>query len=68
MEVFAQKCVQARDLALSHCDTSFFEFFNMNYINTMFYFVKILDYSNVVQMRQGANDLHYRREAKYLLV
>lgn len=68
MEVFAQNCVQARDVALSRCDTGFFEFFNMNYINTIFYFVKILDYSNVVQMRQGANDLHYRREAKYLLV
>lgn len=63
IEVFAQKCVQARNLLLCHCDTSSFEFFNMNYINTIFYFVKIIDSSNVIQMRQRADDLHYRREA-----
>jgi len=50
MEICAQNCVQARNLVLPHCDTSFLELFNLNYISTIFYVVKILDSLNVTQM------------------
>lgn len=48
MEVIAQKSAQARNVMLSHCDTISVNFFYINYMNTIFYVVTILDSSNVL--------------------
>lgn len=50
-QLFAQKCDQGRSL-VSPCDTSSFKFFNIRYISAVIYFVKILDSSSVIEMKQ----------------